>query len=98
MILLCISIYKDITEGTLPGQHSEEDQVEVTSNISTSIIKVKVKPGETVLSITERINNFSNKRIDIQQILTDFKQYNPNTNPNHLQVNEYYYFLQYNDV
>src|SRR5699024_2427952 len=93
-LLLCISIYKDMTEGTLRLMNNEKQDENIT-NENASIIKVKLQPGETVLSITEEINNFSNNQIDIPQILADFKHYNPNSNPNHLQVNKYYYFLQY---
>src|SRR5699024_373672 len=87
IILLCISVYKDITEGTFPDQQNETEQTEATYQKSTSIIKVKVQPGDTVLSITEEINNPSDNHLDIQQILADFKHYNPNIDPNHLQVN-----------
>lgn len=97
IFLLCISIYKDITEGTSTNQDSKEKRIKVSENINTSIVKTKIKPGDTVLSITEQLNNFSNNPIDIPQILADFKQYNPNTNPSHLHVNEYYYFLKYDD-
>lgn len=100
IVLLCISVYKDISKGTPSIQHNKKEQQEVIKNENVSIIKIKIKPGDTVLSITEQINNFKNQDqgINIQQILTDFKRYNPNADTDHLQLNEYYYFLYYDDV
>ncbi|HLQ71415.1 MAG TPA: hypothetical protein VK142_06405 [Bacillota bacterium] len=100
VILLCVSIYKDITQGTLHRRQAKTDQDLEINYPDASIIKVKVKPGDTVLSITEQINqkHFTSKKMDIQKILADFTQFNPNVNPNHLKVNEYYYFLDYDSL
>ncbi|HLR03870.1 MAG TPA: hypothetical protein VK111_14085 [Virgibacillus sp.] len=96
IVLLCISIYSDITGDSSPYQPRKAEEQSHRDDVS--IVKIKVKPGDTVLSITEQINTFSNKQVNIEHILADFKQKNPNADPNNLHVNEYYYFLRYDDM
>ncbi|KGP73179.1 hypothetical protein [Pontibacillus yanchengensis] len=57
-------------------------------------IKYNVKAGETVLSIIERLNK-QGTPVTIQQMLKDFENLNPNTNPHQIETNEPYYFPVY---
>jgi len=98
IILLSISIYKDVTGGLFTSEHKPTLEHIKLNHLNASIIKIKVEPGDTVLSITEQINDFTDTPLNLQQILTDFKHYNPNINPNDLHVNEFYYFLKYDNA
>ncbi|MYL33453.1 hypothetical protein GLW08_09135 [Pontibacillus yanchengensis] len=64
------------------------------SNKRFETIQYKVKAGETVLSIIERLNKQGNP-VTIQQMLKDFEDLNPNTNPHQIETNEPYYFPVY---
>ncbi|HSU78817.1 MAG TPA: LysM domain-containing protein [Candidatus Angelobacter sp.] len=57
---------------------------------STSIV---VKPGDTVLSIEEKLN--PKQTLSIATVLSDFKKLNPAENPNHIQIGQHYKFKIY---
>lgn len=92
IILFVTSIYKDLYLNT-PSIH-HYDAINETA-LNTNIIKVKVKQGETVLSIVENINQMDEEHINIQQVMADFKDANPNADPYHLKTDTYYYFPIY---
>ncbi|MFD1038497.1 hypothetical protein ACFQ3N_08845 [Virgibacillus byunsanensis] len=97
IILFLASIYKDLTIGVL---FSPEDENEPQTQYTTSnytIIKIKVQPGDTVLSIMEELNKDNFHTIDITKTLTDFQEINPNIDPHILKNNEFYYFPQYHN-
>lgn len=64
-------------------------------DIAFKAIKVKVQPGDTVLSLMEKVNNYELDNLDIDKIIADFKQLNPLVNPYDLKINHYYYFPVY---
>jgi len=90
-LLLISSIYKDLdltTPSTL--QYSANETI-----INNNVIKVKIERGDTVLSIVEKLNQFDEEHINIQQVMTDFKKANPHVDPYHLKPNKYYFFPLY---
>ncbi|MGJ9456982.1 hypothetical protein [Oceanobacillus sp. CF4.6] len=94
IILLLISIYQDIN--TNPSSTTVINKEEnVIVNNAYSIAHVKVFPGDTVLSITETINQDRLAQMDLQQILKHFEELNPTTDPYKLQPYTVYYFPVY---
>ncbi|GAB3051011.1 hypothetical protein [Virgibacillus ainsalahensis] len=94
-ILLFISIYQDLSVGTVPEIKKQSTDVE-QSDEKYDVAHVKLKAGDTVLSIVERINNNELKQVDIEQIITDFQTINPSSDPYQLEQGVYYYFPVYN--
>lgn len=98
IILLIISLYKDLTLGTFQHNSHKSNHMEQThfknQENKLSAIRVRIQPGDTVLSITEQINQ-QLPHIDIMQIMNDFKTINPNVDPYHLQSDIVYYFPVY---
>lgn len=84
IILLLLSLYNDLTKGTIV----KEDTVPPNENVS--IIKVKAYSGDTVLTLTEKL--YPLETIDIDEIITIFKDLNPDADPYHLEPETYYYF------
>src|SRR5699024_9177704 len=78
IILFVISLYKDLTIGTqlhsTDNQQSDKYEKEIKD---INAMRVKVKQGDTVLSIVEQLNNKTINTMDIKQILADFKALNP---------------------
>jgi len=96
ILLFIMSIYKDLTAGTnaqIPPPVTQEDQVEDTEY---SIKQIKIKSGDTVLSVIEQIHG-GMEGLSIDQILTDFQTINPNADPYHLHPNTFYYFPLYHE-
>lgn len=95
IILLFISVYKDLNSGSPLPSHSNDTKIQ--DNIPHQVIKVKVKQGETVLSIVEQVNQTERNNLNIQSIMDDFQEANPNTDPYHLKPNTFYYFPLYKE-
>lgn len=93
IVLFLTSIYKDL-HLNITGIHDMDRASDTVIN-NTEVIKIKVKEGETVLSITEKINHFEKEQINIKQIMLDFEEANPNVNPYRLKANRFYYFPLY---
>ncbi|OZU89955.1 hypothetical protein CIL03_02095 [Virgibacillus indicus] len=94
LILLFLSIYKDIMSGyNIPDNNSPK--IQQTVKIDFEIVHIKVKSGETVLSIVEKINNNDIEILNVNQIISDFRLANPETDPFQLQTGHYYYFPLY---
>lgn len=94
IILLLISVYKDIMSGHhIPGDQLVENKQSVSMDFQ--VTQIKVKPGETVLSIIEKINNHDIQTRSVSQIIDDFKLANPNTDPYQLKAGNFYYFPLY---
>jgi len=95
IILLCVSIYKDLSKDIyfLSEVPNNPTVAQLSNQFST--IKVKVEQGETLLSIVENINRNNTDQLDIQKIMTDFININPQVDPYNLNVGAYYYFPLY---
>lgn len=93
--LVIYTAYYDLKFGTLPipsnasaaETHQQQEKAEIPYT------KVKVKPGETVLSVAEHLNH--SKPVPINQLIHDFKQLNPDADPNQIQIGETYRFPTY---
>lgn len=91
LILFTLSIVDDLSKQP-SSQDDRADEMEFTD---INIAHIKVKPGDTVLSVTEEINDFN--ELDIQRILFDFEQLNPGVNIESLIPHSFYYFPLYNE-
>lgn len=91
--LLCVTIYKDIN----PPQNKsiESASSKIKDGDHYEIIEYTVRSGDTVLSIVEYINQEAIKTIEINSIVNDFKNLNPDTNIYELIPNNTYYFPKY---
>lgn len=95
ILLVILSIYNDLS-GNYPKYSYERNvRIENRNQAETfSAVQVIVQPGQSVLSITEQINK-SIEKINIEQIMEDFKALNPGVDPLQLQSNQMYYFPLY---
>ena len=55
--------------------------------------EITVEPGDTVLSIIERLNPHTSE--NITKMINDFKQLNPKQNPNDIKIGKSYLFPKY---
>lgn len=99
IFLFIASLYRDLTIGTPPFNDSKLEQIqqiypEDQKEDKLSAVQVRVQPGDTVLSIIEKINH-QLPELDIEQMMIDFKTMNPNIDPYHLQTDSIYYFPVY---
>src|SRR5699024_3694730 len=83
LILLFVSIYKDLTIDTTKIK-SKSKITQFTDASEISNIRLRVDPGDTVLSIVEQVN----KDNHISKI-------NPDVDPYELKPNNFYYFPLY---
>lgn len=99
IILLIISLYKDVTKGMIPFNDSKSDHFQQiytsNSNKDLATVAVRVQPGDTLLSIIEQINGQTNTVINMEQMILDFQALNPHTDPFYLEPNSIYYFRKY---
>lgn len=91
IILLFLSIYQDFTTGFTTNYHPKTRFDEY----SYTITPIKVMPGETVLSILESLNGDNMYDMEINEIMDDFKEMNPNADPYELKPATVYYFPIY---
>lgn len=96
-ILFLLSIYHDLfSKNPTSLQNKQEEQaVSLYNDHSFEIVQVKVKAGDTVLSIIERLNKERSEEIEADKFLRDFEKLNPNVNPHQLEKNTIYYFPLY---
>lgn len=95
IILFFISIYKDLTIGTTLSTNINQETTENNSKTSLfDVVKIKIVPGDTMLTVIERLNPEMNQ-INLELFIKDFTYLNPNVDPNKLQINRYYFFPQY---
>ncbi|HET7628448.1 MAG TPA: hypothetical protein VFK44_08670 [Bacillales bacterium] len=98
-LLVAYTAYYDITYGTIPTSHNaggaETSTAARTENEEERIPATswKVHPGETVLSISEKLNG--NAKASIEKIVSDFKKLNPGVNVHQLQIGKTYRFPVY---
>lgn len=98
VLLLALSLYKDLTIGTTPFNENKLQPIEQTNlkkvENKLSVVEFRVQPGDTVLSVTEQLNH-QLVALDVTQIISDFKTINPHTDPYQLQFNTTYFFPVY---
>lgn len=93
IILVFLSLYKDINKEMFSEQ-DEKGKNAITID-ELKVIRVKVIAGDTVLSISERLNGNKLKNVHIDEIMADFKRVNPAVDPYHLIIGTMYYFPLY---
>ncbi|MFS0672827.1 hypothetical protein [Ornithinibacillus sp. 179-J 7C1 HS] len=100
IILLLISIYKDLNVGTntyTSNNTGENESNSMSTNSRFDVIKVKIESGDTVLTVIEQLNpNMEN--YNTGDILADFYSLNPNVDPNKLKQNHFYFFPKYEEI
>jgi len=97
VILLIVGLHKDLTIGTSLFNNNKPGQIQQiypNGQKNISAVAVRVEAGDTLLSITEQINQQTTE-LDIDQIIIDFKKLNPNIDPFDLEPNSMYYFRIY---
>lgn len=99
IILFVISIYTDLTTGSVPKKIDvlPPDSVATKLPEKPGVIRVKAKSGDTVLSIVEKWNK-SSQTMDVANIISDFEKLNPEADPHRLEPDVFYYFPIYNNV
>ncbi|RYM02221.1 LysM domain-containing protein [Sporolactobacillus sp. THM7-7] len=94
LLLVCWTSYADLTTGTLPSGQKTDFSVPGSEKAAVPFKRITVEPGDTLLSITERINEGD---VSIDQVMDDFTILNPSADPNHLQIGKSYAFPDYDD-
>ncbi|MFC7393332.1 hypothetical protein ACFQRG_10175 [Scopulibacillus cellulosilyticus] len=89
--LISWTSYSDITNGTLPSAYKTQNNSQ--SQIDINYKKITVNPGDTVLSVVEKIN--PDKSLSIEKVMSDFKKLNPGSKPNKIEIGQSYNFPQY---
>lgn len=87
--------FYDVTQGTLNFLGNAAAIQPASANVQTTnpFKTVSIKPGDTVLSIYEKLNPASS--ISIQKVMTDFQRLNQGVDPNHIQIGKNYRFPLY---
>jgi hypothetical protein len=95
-LALLISVYVDLTRGTLPAVTAPLQVHEETSSPSQPHFKAKVKPGQTLLSIVEEFKA-GDTGVPVSKLISDFETLNPGTSPETMQVGKTYLFPSYSN-
>lgn len=91
IVSVLYAVYQDLTTSHTPAEHSNEV---IREEINFQVKQIKVQPGDTVLSIMEKLHeNFDS--MQIEQIMHDFQLLNPNADPYSLKEGTLYYFPYY---
>lgn len=93
IILLISSLYNDFTKNTT-DKIDQSLHKEVIMKDGIHVVQVKINAGDTLLSISERING-TNISISMDQLIEDFKMVNPEVNTLILTTGSYYFFPVY---
>jgi len=94
IILLFISIYQDFTNGkSFRTDNHESSPLHQETNYS--IAHVKVLPGDTIITIVEKLNKDTQNELNMPIILKHFNELNPTTDPYDLKPYSIYYFPVY---
>ncbi|MFT8362117.1 MAG: LysM domain-containing protein [Sporolactobacillus sp.] len=93
-LIACWTTYSDLSSGSLPASSAEEPEIQTASAERAAIAykAIKVSPGDTLLSISERINK---DEPAIDKLVRDFSTLNPSVDPNHLEIGKTYAFPCY---
>jgi hypothetical protein len=101
-LFLCYIIYYDFQIGTLPAfsktitEKTQSTTVDVKEKIPTiPFYEVKIKQGDTVLSITER--HHGSLPTSIEQIVEDFEALNSDVQAEAILLGETYRFPDYKE-
>jgi hypothetical protein len=91
-LFLLYIVYHDVTHGTLPSVNEQPvaaavpvTSIEVDSPIPFQTVKIKA--GDTVLSLTESL---SDEHVSIEKIIADFELLNPKATANSIIIDKEY--------
>lgn len=98
-LFLCYIIYYDLQVGTLPAVHSipaatQAAPLKKENTPSISFYEMKIKQGDTVLSITEQ--HHGRLPTSINQIIHDFEALNSDAQAGEILYGQTYRFPDYN--
>lgn len=90
-IIVAYSVYFDITVGTLPSAKTaaimtSTNGLSVQNGLNSKL--VKVKPGDTILSLVER--NEGTLPVSIKRVIIDFQDLNNGIQPEKIQIGKEY--------
>lgn len=91
LFLVCWTSYADLTTGVLPSGTKIKSQTTVP-RASVQYKTITVSPGDTLLSIVERLNS---RVPSIDQVTKDFESLNPHVSSNNIQIGKTYAFPVY---
>jgi hypothetical protein len=97
VIVVLYSVYFDIKVGTIPSvSFASEIQThkEKPSEPAIPYQAIKVKPGDTVLSVVEQLQAES-LQVSIDQVISDFIKLNNGIKPVEIQIGQIYKFPVY---
>jgi|SRR5690625_2458818 len=94
IVLIVLSINHDLSKKSY-SINDTMTNAEQSKPLNYTIVKQKILPGDTFLSIIELINPSSFEELDIDQLIADFIDLNPKVNPHQLIVGHTYYFPKY---
>ncbi|MBM7660822.1 biopolymer transport protein ExbD [Bacillus mesophilus] len=101
IVLVTYSIYYDLSKGTLPNVNvsaavsSKENVKNTSTQENKEYIKIKVKAGDTVLSLVEQQLNGA-LPVEISEVVQDFKKLNKGLAPEKIQIGKEYKVPLYN--
>ncbi|HZG60534.1 MAG TPA: hypothetical protein VEY68_08735 [Anoxybacillus sp.] len=101
LLILCFVIYivyHDVTNGTLPAASttSHIQTVKAENKEALNYKTMKVKAGDTILSIMEKERN-GPLPVSIEQLIKDFEALNPGVKTESLQIGKTYKFPVYKE-
>lgn len=83
-----------VKENNYQTNNLHVNQTTHTQSFTTfDVVKVQVQPSDTILSVTEQINQ--SVHLHVNEIIDDFKLLNPFADPHDLQTDGFYYFADY---
>jgi hypothetical protein len=88
-------VYYDLKIGTLPGSIQASTIKETHDEISYQVWEVK--PGDTVLSVVEKLTNESIP-VSLSQVVDDFQALNQGVKPEEIQIGKTYKFPVYQNI
>ncbi|MGM8364597.1 hypothetical protein ACLIBG_03840 [Virgibacillus sp. W0181] len=92
VILLLMSIYNDLTKGTPLKSKDFFAEDEVVTPKEIGVVKIQAHHGDTILTLSEKLEQTRTGKINMKDIITDFKTLNPDADPYKLDPGAYYYF------
>ena len=94
IILLILSLYNDIKKETHYNL-SESPSMDKNIHNNIPVVKIKIKPGDTILSVSEKLNGENLNHIKIEEIIEDFNSVNPEVSTIELTPGLSYFFPLY---
>lgn len=93
-LIVLYSIYYDVTVGTIPSKYTPVFVFENQAPSDESFMMIEIKPGDTVISVIEKMEQ-GPLPVSIEQVIRDFKELNPNIDPVQIQPGKKYKFPFY---